>query len=357
MKSNFILNPFISKGDDGIYQPVRDICLKQGEPGYRELDRYISGKKGPINKVILRVLRDKGFFVDKKEDIMRQFLLKYVCIELHNQCNMRCVYCQRFINRRKLFYMKNKLFKKLVTDLEQYKKTLKWISITIQNEPTIDPLFVEHCSEILKRGLPLQIATNATRLYPGIIDKLLKMPRLKILCINLPTLDKDAFYGITHYKHLHSIIENIDYLKNKPVADEMYIVVLGDGDKKHKDNIQAIRRRFETKYLKVFARETINKHPELDLGWRRKVNSDYLKGCGYNYPRVIPLQQIYITATGKCILCNFDVNEKFITGDLNKQSIREVMTSRRMSLYRKYIYGIKKAPAAFICRNCCYVKT
>jgi hypothetical protein len=57
------------------------------------------------------------------------------------------------------------------------------------------------------------------------------------------------------------------------------------------------------------------------------------------------------------VLCCEDYDEKYVVGDLTRQTVREVLEGEELALMRKWIYGLEEAPADFICRKCVFART
>jgi radical SAM protein with 4Fe4S-binding SPASM domain len=66
---------------------------------------------------------------------------------------------------------------------------------------------------------------------------------------------------------------------------------------------------------------------------------------------------VHITPHGKCVLCCQDYHDQYVIGDLNEESLKDILTGSRMALLRKWVYGVEEAPADFICRDCIYAIT
>ncbi|HEX2464118.1 MAG TPA: SPASM domain-containing protein, partial [Thermoanaerobaculia bacterium] len=70
-----------------------------------------------------------------------------------------------------------------------------------------------------------------------------------------------------------------------------------------------------------------------------------------------PVQWVHITPKGECVLCCQDYHDQYVVGDLGEESLRSILTGPRMSLMRRWVYGLEEAPADFLCRNCIYALT
>ena len=78
------------------------------------------------------------------------------------------------------------------------------------------------------------------------------------------------------------------------------------------------------------------------------------KLCGCENVGSRPFQHLHITPHAECVLCCEDYDEKHVVGDLNTESVAEVLSGARFSLLRTWVYGVEEAPADFICRGCVF---
>ena len=70
-----------------------------------------------------------------------------------------------------------------------------------------------------------------------------------------------------------------------------------------------------------------------------------------------PIQHLHITPRAECILCCQDYNEVTVIGDLNRESVCEVLTGDAFARVRRQVYGLEEAPDDFICHNCKFALT
>jgi hypothetical protein len=46
-----------------------------------------------------------------------------------------------------------------------------------------------------------------------------------------------------------------------------------------------------------------------------------------------------------------------VVGDLNRESLHEVLTGPAMATMRRWVYGVEKAPEDFLCYGCTFALT
>jgi hypothetical protein len=244
------------------------------------------------------------------------------------------------------------MYERIVGELSAYRSTIEAVFMINYNEPTADPRFVDQVRTIRRAGLPPGVLTNGTGLTPGRVDALLEAGGLRFLSINLSTLDREKYAKDRGQDQLQLVLKNLDYAKDKALAEQMDMVVLGTGDARHKSDFAEISERFAGSRFDVKYYEVMDRAGHVQIGMRPEVPRTKLCGCENIGSR--PLQHLHITPHGQCVLCCEDYDEKHVVGDLTHESVTEVLTGSRFALLRKWVYGIEEAPADFICRGCVF---
>jgi hypothetical protein len=175
------------------------------------------------------------------------------------------------------------------------------------------------------------------------------------LCINLSTLDEQRYRETRGADHLRIVLRHVDYMKDRPLADQMKIVVLGTGDATHARDFEEIRDRYAGSRFEVEQHVVMDRAGWLAVGLKAATHGRPLAGCDNVGSR--PLQHLHITPRGACILCCEDYDEKYVVGDLTKQSIDEVLRGDELAKLRRWVYGLEEAPADFMCRSCVFART
>lgn len=347
------VNPFLHIGPDRVYNPLTDRTILEGEPGYAELRSFLAGAEiGTAAPAERTRLADSGWLVPPASEPERQFLLKYVSLEAHTVCNQACYFCPVSIAPRADHFMPMDLYERILGELSVWRDTIEAVFMINYNEPTADKRFVEQVRAIKNAGLKPAVLTNGTGLTPGRVDDLVAMGGLRFLSINLSTLDRERYKRDRKGDHLKVILRNLDHAKDLPVAEQMDMVVLGTGNDDHKRDFEEITARFAGSRFTVKYFEVMDRSGYLEVGHKPVVPNQRLCGCENVGSR--PLQHIHITPRGQCVLCCEDYDEKYVVGDLNRETVHEVLTGPKMALMRRWVYGLEEAPKDFICRGCTF---
>jgi hypothetical protein len=355
--SDLRVNPFLHLGEDRIYDPLTDRTLLRGEAGYAALRQVLGGALTPglLGAEDRRQLSALGLLLPGEVDPARQFRLKYVSLEAHTVCNQACYFCPVSIAPREDYFMPTALYERIVGELAAYRDSIETVFMINYNEPTADKRFVDQVRTIKSAGLPPAVLTNGSGLTPDRIDALVTMGGLRFLSINLSTLDRERYRRDRGGDHLGIVLRNLDYAKDRPLAEQMDMVVLGTGDGDHRRDFEEISRRFAGSRFEVKYFEVMDRAGYLQIGHRPASRDRRLCGCENVGSR--PLQHIHITPRGRCVLCCEDYDEKYVVGDLTRESVHQVLTGRDMARMRRWVYGLEPAPADFLCRGCTFALT
>ncbi len=340
------LNPFLHVDAERIYNPLTDRTLSVSDPAYARLRAFIDG--GPADEA----LEEGGWIV--RDDLSRRYHLKVVSLETMTMCNQKCFFCPVSIAPREDYSMPPAFFEEIVNQLTDFRSTLESVFLQSYNEPTMDRRFVEQCRTLFAADLPVAVLTNGTGLTPARIDALVEAGPLRYICVNLSTLDRERYQRDRAADHLALVLRNLDYAKTRPLAEQMNIVVLGIGDEQHDQDFEAIAQRFVGSRFTVQRHVIMDRAGWLDVGLKPPERKRHLAGCDNLGSR--PLQHLHITPRGKCVLCCEDYDERYVVGDLTKNSIAEVLEGEEIAKLRRWVYGLEEAPQDFICRNCIFAR-
>jgi hypothetical protein len=341
-------NPFLHVDADRIYDPLTDRALVPGEESYAHFRTFQD--TGTAHESLER----DGWLHRNGNDASRSHRLKIVSLETFTTCNQKCYFCPVSIAPREDYSMTDALFAQIVEELKSFRGTLESVFLQSYNEPTLDRRFVDHVRTLIENGLPVAVLSNGSGFTAAKTDAILEMGGLRYLCINLSTLDRERYQAERGGDHLPVVLRNLDHMKDKPLAQQMNIVVLGTGDATHDADFEAIRERFANTRFNVEKHVVMDRAGWLDVGLKAADRMRPLAGCDNVGSR--PLQHLHITPQGKCVLCCEDYDEKYVVGDLTQSSIAEVLAGDEIAKLRRWVYGIEEAPEDFMCRDCVFAR-
>ena len=344
-------SPWLHISDDRVYNPHTDRTLHDGDAGYAALRHLLETGATVLElDAELELLARDGWLAEPAADLDRRYHLKYVSLESHTVCNQACYFCPVSVAPRDTHFMPSALYERIVREIAELGEPLEALFMISYNEPTLDTRFVDQVRMIREAGLPPATLTNGTGLTPRRIDELVEMGGLRFLSVNLSTVDRQRYKKERGGDHLTQVLKNLDHARDKPVAEDMHIVVLGTDDEVHHHDYEAIRDRFAGSRFKVERWVVNDRAGYLQVGLKARDREKRLCGCEHMGSR--PLQHLHINPYGECILCCQDYNETVVVGDLRTASVREVLEGDAFARARRQAYGLEEAPDEFICHNC-----
>ncbi len=351
--SRWIASPYLHLHDHVILNPHTGRGIAADDPVFDELRRLILGaEKLEFLDLAQQRLADDGWLIPEDQDLSTRFRLRYVSLETHTVCTQACSFCPVSIAPRDPEYMPNELFSRLVDEISRYRSTLEAITLNNYNEPTADRRFTDQVRLLMEHELPVAVLSNGSTFTPDKVDALVEMGPISYLSINISSLDRKRYAAERQKDHLPRVLSNLDYMKDKPVAETMDIIVLGQQDEEHRADAAKLSEHFAGSRFNVRDFEIMDRAGYLPIGLKPDQPHERLRGCNNLGSR--PIEHIHINPRGQCVLCCEDYDEFHIIGDLTTQSIEEVLTGEEIARLRRMIYGLEEAPEDFICRKCVF---
>lgn len=343
------VSPYLHDRGKAVYNPVTGASIRKDSEEYQALSRIEGGLPADAGSPALEHLRAARFLIDDLDGETRRSHLLFLSLETCTSCNHRCPFCPVSVDPRERQVMSQELFESIVDQVVEAGGNGVVVFLSNYNEPTIDPLFEERCAALFQRGLPVSVLTNASNFPPDRAARLQAAGRFRYVGINLPTLDAERYQKLHGTRDLARVLANIDAMRPRELAEETAIVVLGDNDEAHKRDVAEIRARFGPKgwLVRPFR---IRSRPASGTFVPEPPAKKTLRGCELMGSR--PFEHLHVTATAKAVLCCQDYYERLTIGDLNTQTVAEVLGGDTMARLRRWTYGVEEAPADFLCRRC-----
>jgi len=341
MKSNkndsvrWMASPYLHLYEHVILNPHTGQGIAAEDPNYPGMRQFIlSGEKLLDLDDTQKRLADEGWLIREDTDLSHRYRIRWVSLEAHSVCNQRCFFCPVSIAPREPYFMPTELYERIVTEIAELQEPIEVVAMIQYNEPTVDRRFVDQVRCLLDAGLPPAVFSNGAGLTPERIDALVEMGGLHYLSINLSTLDRDQYRKERGRDHLERVLVNLDYAKDKPVAREMVLTVLNDEGSRFKVQDWVVNDRAG------------------NVGVGMGPGDGDLCGCDYMGSR--PIEHVHITAAGRVVLCCQDYEERWVAGDLNTNTLENILKSPEFARLRRLAYGLEDAPDQFLCSGCQY---
>jgi hypothetical protein len=351
--SRWMASRYLHLHDHVILNPHNGLGIAVEDPAFSELKRLIQGhfKLTDLDEVQKRLAAD-AWLIPETEDLSTRYRLRYVSLETHTVCTQACSFCPVSIAPRKPDYMATELFDRLVEEISNYRDTIEAVTLNNYNEPTADRRFADQVRTLMEHDLPVAVLSNASTFTPDKADALVAMGPITYLSVNISTLDRERYARERQRDHLPKVLEHLEYMKDRAIAETMDLVVLGQDDDQHRADTEALRQRFGGSRFNVRNFEIMDRAGYLPIGLKPDKPFEKLAGCNNTGSR--PIEHIHINPQGQCILCCEDYDEFHKVGDLTKQTIDEVLSGEEMARLRRMVYGVEEAPEDFICRKCVF---
>lgn len=349
----WIASPYLHLFDHAVLNPHTGRGMGADHDWYPELRRLI------LDEVILPTLSPlhtalaaDDWLIAADADLSHHYRLRWVSLEAHSVCNQRCFFCPVSVAPRDPYFMPTALFERIVDEVSALGEPIEAVTMIQYNEPTVDRRFVEQVRCIKDAGLPAAVLSNGSNLGPDKVDALVAMGGIHYFSVNLSTLDREQYARDRGKDHLERVLANLDYARDKAMAEEMVIVVLGINRDEHARQYEAISRRFAGSRFKVQDFEPNDRAGYLDIGLVAEGRNLRVRGCDYMGSR--PIEHLHVAASAKAVICCQDYEESWVLGDLEHQSVRDILDGESYAQARRMVYGLEPPPKDFICANCRY---
>jgi len=350
---SWIASPYLHLFDHAVYNPHTGGTIGANDVSYADLRRLIieRPKLEELDSAQRSLAADR-WLIYGDVDLSHDYHLRYVSLETHTVCTQACSFCPVSIAPRKPEYMSTELFERLVEEISEHRDTIEGVTLNNYNEPTADRRFTDQVRRLMEHGLPVAVLSNGSTFTPDKVDALVEMGPISYLSINISSLDRERYAAERQKDHLPMVLSNLDYMKDRPVAETMDLIVLGQQDEEHRADAAKLGEHFAGSRFTVRDCEIMDRAGYLPIGLKPDQPHERLRGCNNLGSR--PIEHIHVNPRGQCVLCCEDYDEFHIIGDLTRQSLDEVLSGEEIAHLRRMIYGLEDAPEDFICRKCVF---
>jgi len=271
-----------------------------------------------------------------------------IAIETYNICNLKCIMCPYLKMSRPKMKMPMGLFQKIVDDASQNGFTE--INLTLYSEPLLDDLIFERIAYAKGKGLKVGLTSNGTLLTNDKSKEIIES-RLDWIFLSIDGNTKESYERIrvgANFEDTCANIRELIKLRRQKNASKPLIII--HSTVLTKDNLHASKLLMPIlKGADHFTMALADSRREEKFFFARnsflKVHKTRL------YPCPILWGAPSVMSNGKVNLCCKDYDGSIELGDLNKQTIEEIMSSDKLNKIKElHLRG--EADKIELCKNC-----
>jgi len=270
-------------------------------------------------------------------------------VELTNLCPMRCGFCPRGIPggmQRPTGMMSAGLFEKLLSELPQAQARYRPLELHHLGESLLHPELPRFIALACSAGLRTELSANPSLLTPVLARSMLEAG-LSRLVLSLDGMDDGTLLSIRGPAAKYSKAEQ-NILALFELADRMSepprIVIQMIALHKNRTQREAFLARWGStgrSYVRAYIKPLDGRDPDLAEDNREPLR--YL--CTY------PFRSVVVLWDGRVVPCCRDDDARYVLGDLNHQTLREIWHGPRAHALRA-AYFSQRFEAGHLCASC-----
>lgn len=291
----------------------------------------------------------KRIFLNNLEEC--RYFPKYLTIETCNNCNAHCIMCPKGQRGTKnVQLMEDTIFERIVKELEDYSEWIEMICLNSDGEPLLDKKIAERIKVLKSIGIShVNISTNAQLLTEEKVYQLLESG-LDDIRISLDGYTKETFEKVRvglNYDVVKKNVENLIRIRNQAkrnLSIRLRMVELEE-NKNERDAWMKYWNSIVSSSDKV---QLMPMHT-----WSGTIQKEEEERIRYysDKPCVSVFSSFTINYDGKVQLCDSDIEQKVILGDVCETSIKSIWAGEKFEQIRMWhANGMRNELS--ICQGC-----
>lgn len=268
-----------------------------------------------------------------------------ILIEPTNVCNLKCIMCQNQRLKRKRGFMDVSLYKKIVDESRNYTDC---IYLNFMGEPTLHPQIYDMIKYSASAGIKTILNTNASMMDKKMSKKLIESG-LDAIKISLDGISPNTYEAIRIGGSFSKTVQNIIDLMNikKEIKSNIPLTVLQLISMEKNENER-------DEFLKTFSNAGIDLVISIDKhnwGNDRFLNdNDIFQPCSGLW------SSANIYWNGDVVSCCYDVDGRYVLGNVVHDSIKSIWNNTRTrELRKKHVMGLRNS--IDLCKRCTAINT
>lgn len=263
-----------------------------------------------------------------------RYFPKYFTIETCNNCNAQCVMCPKGQKGTgKMEQMTDALFEKIVLELAPYREWIEMICLNSDGEPLLDQKIAQRIRRLKETGIShVNISTNASLLTEEKVLELINSG-LDDIRISIDGYTKDTYEKIRKglkYDVVKANVEQLIRIRDKCNSNMSIRIRM----------VEMEENKGERTEWMAYWNRLLGKKDKVQLmpmhTWSGVIEQEQQSKISYyaDKPCISVFSSFTINWDGKVQLCDSDIEQKVVLGDLWNESIKSVWTGQKMEQIR-----------------------
>lgn len=276
---------------------------------------------------------------------------RYFTIETCNNCNARCVMCLKSRKGiKELQLMPNAIFDKLVQEIGTQADWVKMICLNSDGEPLLDPDIASRVKKLKDAGVKhVNISTNGQLLTRETAKDLLSAG-LDDLRISIDGFSKETYEAIRVGLDYEIVRDNVlSLIEMRDASDyDMQIRIRMVEMEINKGEKQDFYKFWSSKLRTTDKVQCMPMHT-----WSGTIRPEDQARIDFfsDKPCISVFTSFTVNYNGEVQLCDSDVEQKYVVGDVRKSSIREIWQSEKFEKIRR-LHDMGRRNEISICQGC-----
>lgn len=256
-------------------------------------------------------------------------------VEVTNACNAQCVMCPQSRMQRKITYIKDDLYRRIVDECAQEDLRSFWTFMV--GEPLINKTLSDKIRYAKQKGIKkVGFFTNAALLKGKLAQEIIDSG-INHITISFDALDKETFESIRPPLKFDTIVTNIkDFiqLRNKSKKHRPFVAIEFVRLDNNQKQARAFMRHWEKIVDAVYISSAVN--------WTGEIETKPVSQRTYQKrrPCLRLWRNLVIHADGRVAICCYDYEGRIIIGDVNQQSIKDIWQGEKLKhLRQRHLQG------------------
>lgn len=280
-----------------------------------------------------------------------EYFPKYFTIETCNNCNAHCIMCPKGQKgTHSIQLMEDAVFDKIVEELHDYNHWIEMICLNSDGEPLLDKNIAARIRKLKDIGIKhVNISTNAQLLTKEKVQELLEAG-LDDIRISLDGYKKETYESVRkglNYDIVKTNVLNLIEMRN--LADNNMEIRIR--------MVELEENAGEREEWLNYWKSKVNKTDKVQLmpmhTWSGKVAEEKRERILFyaDKPCISVFSSFTINYDGIVQLCDSDIEQQVVVGDIKKESIREIWQGEKFEKIRKH-HADGERNNIEICRGC-----